>query len=113
MIWYGNAGHFIYASRCRFHLCTEVGEYLVSTVGEFYAKPDDKEMTPVGGWNKDLYETKVFKWEGRCGCGCGLPEIEPEDLECVRYETPKEANEGHRELCEKYRKVGTTKEDSE
>jgi len=111
MIWYGNAGHFICASRCRFHLCTEVGEYLVSTVGEFFAKLDDEEMTPVGSGDKENYETIVFVWTGRCECGCGLPEIDGSDLECVRYETPKEANEGHLKLIEKYQKLGDSKED--
>ena len=111
---YGNAGHFICSSRCRFHLCTEVGEYLVSTVGEYFRTPEDKEMTPVGGWDKEFYETMVFKWEGRCSCGCGLPEIDPMNLECVRYETPKEANEGHLELCLKYNSLRpSVKESSE
>lgn len=34
--WYGSAGHFICGHDCRFHLCTEIGEYLVSTVGELW-----------------------------------------------------------------------------
>ena len=33
--WYGNAGHFICGHSCRFHLCTKVGSYLISTVGEY------------------------------------------------------------------------------
>lgn len=32
--WFGNAGHFICGHDCRFHLCTQVGEWLVSTVGQ-------------------------------------------------------------------------------
>ena len=31
--WFGDAGHFICAKDCQFHLCTKVGNYLVSTVG--------------------------------------------------------------------------------
>ena len=89
------------SNMCRFHLCTEVGEYLVSTVGEYYRDQDDEEMTSIG-FGKQFYETEVFKWEGRCGCGCGLPEIIPTALEQVRYETPKEANEEHLAMCEKY-----------
>lgn len=34
--WFGNAGHFICSQWCRFHLCTKVGKYLVSTVGEYW-----------------------------------------------------------------------------
>lgn len=33
--WFGLAGHFVCGRWCRFHLCTAVGEYMVSTVGLF------------------------------------------------------------------------------
>lgn len=108
-VWYGNAGHLCVSHMCRFHLCTEVGGYLVSTVGEYYRDQDDEEMTALG-FGKQFYETEVFKWEGRCGCGCGLPEIIPTALDQVRYETPKEANEGHLSMCEKYSQLGENNE---
>lgn len=38
--WFGNAGHLCVGSKCRFHLCTQVGGYLVSTVGEYW--PEDE-----------------------------------------------------------------------
>lgn len=34
--WFGAPGHFICSEDCRFHLCTKVGCYLVSTVGEMW-----------------------------------------------------------------------------
>lgn len=34
--WFGHAGHLCVAQWCRFHLCTQVGGYLVSTVGEYW-----------------------------------------------------------------------------
>lgn len=34
--WFGNAGHFICGHMCRFHLCTLVGPWLVSTVGQMW-----------------------------------------------------------------------------
>lgn len=34
--WFGHAGHLIVAQWCRFHLTTQVGDYLVSTVGEYW-----------------------------------------------------------------------------
>ena len=45
--WFGLSGHFIYAYRCRFHLCTKVGPWLVSTVGQYVPsyKPDSPDMT--------------------------------------------------------------------
>ena len=105
LIWYGNGGHFCGLSDCQFHLCTEVGDYLISTVGEYY--PDGykkgRGMCALGLGEKDLYETMVFRISSRCQCGCGLPNGY-DNIETFRYATPKEANEKHRELCEKYRR---------
>jgi len=102
-IWYGNAGHFCASSQCRFHLCTEIGDYLISTVGEYYRDQDDKEMSTLGIGSKDFYETYVFRrTKERCKCGCGLPDIELSEIDGTRYATPREANEGHIRFCEKY-----------
>lgn len=110
MIWYGNAGHLCVSSDCRFHLCTEVNGYLVSTVGEYYPY-GEKTMKPVGLMPKDLYETMVFKMSGsRCKCGCGLPDIILSALICDRYATPKEANENHMKYCEEYAKKKSPEE---
>ena len=32
--WFGSPGHFNGGAWCRFHLCTQVGKYVISTVGE-------------------------------------------------------------------------------
>lgn len=32
--WFGEHGHYILGRWCRFHLCTQIGDYLVSTVGK-------------------------------------------------------------------------------
>ena len=112
MIWYGSAGHFCAAGMCKFHLCTEVGEYLVSTIGEYYPKEKGK-MEPIGAGLSNFYETYVFNLDGtRCGCGCGLPGYELSEIEGIRYETPKEANEGHMEMIEKYQKLDNKTEES-
>ncbi len=82
--WFGNAGHFMCARWCRFHLCTKVGNYLISTVGE-YVHPchgmgnDAKEAKwleenypgeDIGANRK--YETMVFLAGERCvSVGCG------------------------------------------
>jgi len=110
--WYGNAGHFCCSQDCEFHLCTEVGEYLISTVGEYY--PDGRKggMKSVA-WDKDYYETMVFKWAGRCECGCGLPEISGSEIECRRYETPEQANKGHLDICIGYDCLRPTKNEEE
>jgi hypothetical protein len=41
--WFGNAGHFICGHMCRFHLCTKVGKYLVSTVGQMWPSRSSRE----------------------------------------------------------------------
>jgi hypothetical protein len=42
--WFGHAGHFICADKCRFHLTTKVGKYLVSTVGEYWPERVVREI---------------------------------------------------------------------
>lgn len=42
--WFGHAGHFICGAWCRFHLCTQVGNYLVSTVGEYWPERGSREI---------------------------------------------------------------------
>lgn len=42
--WFGNAGHFICSHWCRFHLTTQVGPWLVSTVGEYWPERPAREM---------------------------------------------------------------------
>jgi hypothetical protein len=39
-VWFGHAAHFICGRWCQFHMATQVGRYLVSTVGEYW--PDRK-----------------------------------------------------------------------
>lgn len=56
--WFGRAGHFISAHRCRFHLHTHVGRFCISTVGDLYYDRDQKEPSEIGSGY--LYETMVF-----------------------------------------------------
>lgn len=42
--WFGTAGHLTVSAWCRFHLCTEVGKYMVSTVGEHWPERDVREI---------------------------------------------------------------------
>lgn len=42
--WFGNAAHFICSHWCRFHMATQVGPYLVSTVGEFWPERGSREI---------------------------------------------------------------------
>jgi hypothetical protein len=42
--WYGHAGHLIVGQWCRYHLCTLVNGYLVSTVGEYWPERPVREI---------------------------------------------------------------------
>lgn len=101
--WYGNAGHFIGGRNCRFHLCTEVGDYIVSTIGEYVPRGCDSPQ-PLGCEPDSLYETFVFECGGgRCTCGCGLPL--PDDwteIDSEHMATPRAAKETHMRMCHKY-----------
>lgn len=124
--WFGHAGHFICAQWCRFHLCTLVGQYLVSTVGEYVPDETAREihceargivlegkgdarladyMKKVGfqeiGCGR-TYETMIFKADEQCtrpDCNCGLPEIDGSELWFKGYTSAGDASAGHMEGC--------------
>ena len=102
--WFGTAGHLCVSDYCRFHLATEIGDYLISTVGEYF-RNDDNEMTEIGlGRN---YETMVFLLTDEvCDCGCGMRVPDLSEIEMIPANTRMEANENHRDLCLKYAILG-------
>lgn len=123
--WFGHAGHLIVGSHCRFHLCTLVGDILVSTVGEYWPEEGSREiiartrgvvledigdaraadyMRKIGfeqiGFERK-YETMAFHTTGRdCECGCGMPSIIPQEIEFEAYNDPVTATKGHLMICE-------------
>lgn len=127
--WFGDPGHFICARDCEFHLCTQVGEYLISTVGKYFpdsnvrdilAESRKVELEGIGDDRRYDYmkkigyeeigfgrkfETMVFKFEGICkakDCNCGLPVIIPAELDSAAYNDSGAANKGHFEMCIKW-----------
>lgn len=101
--WYGMPGHLIVGDRCVHHLCTEVGQYLISTVGEY--RPDHKKDREEVGCGR-FFETYVFKLGRkfkRCSCGCGVPT--PSDM-CEIDSLPANdainADKNHMKMCRKY-----------
>ena len=127
--WFGDPGHLIVARDCRFHLCTKVGPWLVSTVGKYLPDAPVREilaesrgitlegkgdarladyMRKVGyeeiGLER-LYETMVFRAGEPCdaeGCHCGLPAISGEELDFSAYNEAGAATSGHMRMCEKW-----------
>lgn len=105
--WLGYAAHLIVGSRCQFHLATVVGDYVVSTVGEYlpYDAKDKRDFDEVGAGR--LYETMVFRTTGQVchdpECNCGGPVIEDwMELEANGYNLRGDATEGHMEMCRRW-----------
>lgn len=42
--WFGHAAHLVVSRLCQFHLATKVGDYLVSTVGEYWPSRSSREI---------------------------------------------------------------------
>jgi hypothetical protein len=131
--YFGNAGHFICADKCQFHITTQIGTYLVSTVGELWPGRAVREIIAKShdpAWltkNQSLkgdafdaaymerfgydtighdrkFETMVFKTSALCKCGCGMPEIIPSELDFAGYNDRASANSGHEAMCVKWEK---------
>lgn len=113
--WFGTAAHFICGQWCRFHLATQVGEYLISTVGEYVhpSRGGGSELAEFRwlqeNWpGQDIgigrkYETMVFRagepcTRKACGC-CGLPEIDGAEIACKGYNCRGDATRGHMQTC--------------
>ena len=115
--WFGTAGHFICGQWCRFHLCTQVGEYLISTVGEYVhpsysggseaaeAKWLEKNWPGADIGLGRKYETMVFRAGAPCkeaDCKCGQPAIGGAELGTRGYNNRADATRGHMELCREW-----------
>lgn len=127
--WFGNAGHFICAYECRFHLTTQVGAWLVSTVGQYLPDSQVREIAArtrgvvlegrgdareydylrklgyddIGHGRK--FETMVFRAGEPCSeleCACGLPKIDGQELDVEGYNDAGAATRGHYAMCEKW-----------
>lgn len=119
--WFGHAAHFICGRWCRFHLATQVGPWLVSTVGQ-YVHPRHGKGTEVGesawlaknpngeeiGFGR-FYETMVFRAGEPCtakDCGCGLPTLaDASEQDSSGYNDAGAATRGHYAMCDKWAAV--------
>lgn len=127
--WFGHPGHLIVAHDCQFHLCTQIGNYLISTVGEWMPGESVREIfaksrgvvlkgkgdaryadyltkigfEDIGAGRK--YETMVFKAGEPCQeptCRCGKPEIDGHELDADSYNDAGSATRGHHAMCNKW-----------
>jgi len=100
--WFGYAGHFIMGHDCRFRLCTRVGGFLISTVGDLRDERTG-DAREIGCGRK--FETFVFKAGPVCNdpkCDCGLPTQGGGEIDSLPANTAGNAQRNHYEMCEKY-----------
>lgn len=124
--WFGHAAHFCCGRWCRFHMATKIGNFLVSSVGQYvHPRNSGASEKTESEWLKDnpdgeeigygrFYETMVFKTtKGVCGCGCGLPLLETAiELEFEGSTNAADARATHNRICKlvataKWRKAHT------
>lgn len=127
-VWMGHAAHFILGHQCRFHLATYVGDFIVSTVGEYL--PDSavrkilwetrrpgvplkrgdageaQYLEELGfeeiGYGR-TFETMVFRavaapWDGCCPWRVA----DHSELDVRGYMTAADALYGHMDLCQEW-----------
>ena len=126
-IWMPYPGHLIVARDCRFHLNTCVGDFIVSTVGDYLPDAPVREILArsrgislegkgdrrladylqqvgyeeVGAGR--LFETMVFvaKKDEPNSC-CPFRQADGVEVDARGYNDPHEAYCGHMEMCEKW-----------
>jgi len=100
-VWYGYAGHFIGGRHCAYHLSTRIGDYLISTVGDYRPPSLGGERERLGAGKNDYYETHIFPCDGETKDGD--PNVtEWCEVDGTRYPESIDAERGHRDYCEKY-----------
>lgn len=126
--WFGLSGHLIVSMDCRFHMCTLIGDVLVSTVGMYLPDSQVREglarsrgielegrgdarrydwLRKNNGYEEigvdRKFETMAFMAGPRCevpGCNCGQPSIAiATELFAEGYNDPRAAREGHMRAC--------------
>lgn len=126
-VWMPHPGHLIVSHECRFHLTTCVGDYLVSTVGEWVPGESVREifaesrgvtlsgrgdarqadyLDKVGFYDVGCdrkYESMVFpaKPQPHARC-CPFTVANWSEVEMQGYNDAGEAAEGHMALCLKW-----------
>ena len=99
-IWDGHAGHLIVAFDCRFHLTTRVGNYRISTVGDWQERKGD-EPKEIGAGR--THETYVFRTDDDGNVDV-YTEIDS-DVYGPGVNACAQANAGHMAMCRKYARI--------
>lgn len=101
----GCAGHLIVAHKCHWRRHTQVGNYRVSTVGNYFPYRDKPRET-IGAGEHSFFETLVFETTDEQdpeneSCGCRAVK-DWSEIDGERYATAGEAQAGHERYIEKY-----------
>ena len=99
-VWCGYAGHFIGAANCLLHLHTRVGDFRISTVGDYRPRGDQGPQS-IGAGEESLFETFVFPVVGKGHHGEGEV-LSWSEIDSEWYSTPEDAERGHMDFCRKY-----------
>jgi hypothetical protein len=110
-VWCGYPGHFIASNNCRMHMHTRVGDFRVSTVGDYHPPSieagqvgvPEKNMQQIGAGPDAFFETMVFEVEGHGSHGEG-DVVDWGGVTMERYATAEQAEQGHMMLCREYTK---------
>lgn len=102
--WIGYAGHFCCAYKCKFILATEIGDVLISTVGDMHNDYYDNKMIKV---SKSYFETIVFNLSDKY-YDDNTDIREPyynKEVDCDYYDDAISARNGHMNMCKKWAKL--------
>ena len=130
--------HFICGNKCRFHLATYVGKYVVSTVGEYWPERGVRKIHAeiydpkwhaankhLLGDNYDYeymkhfgfeeigcdrkFETMVFEARKEKDKCCPWRIVVQKEADYAAYNSADDATIGHNKLCAKWSKKAVTK----
>lgn len=101
--WLGYPEHFCCASKCKFRLATEIGDVVVSTIGDMHNDWYDKERIKVG---TSYFETMVFELSDKYYSDDSETRIPmyANEYDVAYYSDALSARNGHREMCIKWAK---------
>ena len=94
--WDGHPGHLIVSYNCHFWLNTRIGNYRVSTIGDY--QPDEKGVNKEIGVRR-THETYVFETDDD-----GEVSVYNE-IDSNVYNDCDAAAAGHMEMCRKYARI--------
>jgi len=93
-VHYGYATHLCVGHSCSYHMGTRIGRVLVSTVGDYHPRGQEKRETISFSHE---FETMVFRCTGETEGGD--PDFDPQEIYAERYHESLEAELGHRAIC--------------